>query len=75
MIKSFHWETNMPSGVCKKWFNATKDYRFIAPDAGDGNDVFVHISAVEKDAWAICAKVPKCLLRKPGQTERGKSAV
>ncbi len=30
-----------------KWFNATKGYGFIQPDAS-GPDVFVHISAVER---------------------------
>lgn len=29
-----------------KWFNTTKGYGFIAPDAG-GADVFVHITAVQ----------------------------
>lgn len=30
-----------------KWFNPTKGYGFIQSSAG-GNDVFVHISAVEQ---------------------------
>jgi CspA family cold shock protein len=30
-----------------KWFNIQKGYGFITPDEG-GNDVFVHISSVER---------------------------
>ena len=36
----------MASGTVK-WFNAQKGYGFIEQDGG-GNDVFVHISAVER---------------------------
>jgi CspA family cold shock protein len=36
----------MPKGTVK-WFNSQKGYGFIPPQ-GDGKDVFVHISAVER---------------------------
>jgi CspA family cold shock protein len=37
----------MPQGTVK-WFNPTKGYGFIQPQGGGGQDVFVHISAVER---------------------------
>jgi CspA family cold shock protein len=41
-----------------KWFNATKGYGFIKPDGG-GQDVFVHISAVEKAGYSGLAEGAK----------------
>ena len=36
----------MSTGIVK-WFNPVKGYGFIQPEEG-GNDVFVHVSAVEQ---------------------------
>ena len=40
----------MPTGTVK-WINGQQGFGFIQPDQG-GNDVFVHISAVERAGMA-----------------------
>ena len=54
-----------------KWFNATKGFGFIAPDDG-GNDVFVHISAVERAGMRTLMEGQK--VNYEIVTERGKQA-
>ena len=54
-----------------KWFNATKGFGFIQPDDG-GNDVFVHISAVERAGMRTLMEGQKVNFEVV--TERGKQA-
>jgi cold shock protein len=47
----------MQTGIVK-WFNSTKGYGFITPDQG-GQDVFLHISAVERAGMGNVAEGQK----------------
>ena len=62
-----------------KWFNSTKGYGFITPENG-GQDVFVHISAVERaglrelqDGQVVSYELVAD--RKTGKTSAGNLAV
>jgi len=54
-----------------KWFNTTKGYGFIQPSEG-GNDVFVHISAVQRAGLQSLADGQRVAYEL--QNERGKTA-
>jgi cold shock protein len=56
-----------------KWFNATKGFVFIAPDDG-GNDVFVHISAVERAGMGSLNEGQKLSFESKIDSKRGKSS-
>lgn len=56
-----------------KWFNATKGYGFIQPDGG-GNDVFVHISAVERAGLGTLADGQKIRFEERLDRKRGKTS-
>ena len=56
-----------------KWFNNKKGYGFITPDEG-GQDVFVHISAVQKAGLRTLkegAKISYELMSERGKTVAG----
>ena len=54
-----------------KWFNSTKGFGFIQPESG-GQDVFVHVSAVEKAGLRGLNEGQKVSYET--QNERGKTA-
>ena len=56
-----------------KWFNATKGYGFIQPDDG-GNDVFVHISAVERAGLSGLAEGQQVTFELKTDKMRGKTS-
>jgi CspA family cold shock protein len=56
-----------------KWFNGQKGFGFIQPDDG-GNDVFVHVSAVERAGLSGLAEGQKLSYEIKVDTKRGKSS-
>ena len=56
-----------------KWFNSQKGYGFIQPDDG-GNDVFVHISAVERAGLSHLNEGQKVSFEVKTDPKRGKSS-
>lgn len=62
----------MASGTVK-FFNSTKGFGFIAPDDGS-NDVFVHVSAVERAGMRGLAEGQKVNFDVVADRKTGKSA-
>lgn len=56
-----------------KFFNSTKGFGFIAPDAG-GDDVFVHISAVERAGMRTLVEGQKVSFDAVMDSRKGKTA-
>jgi CspA family cold shock protein len=56
-----------------KWFNGQKGFGFIQPDDG-GNDVFVHVSAVERAGLPGLAEGQRVSFDVKVDTRRGKSS-
>ena len=65
-------EKEMATGIVK-WFNGQKGFGFIQPDDG-GNDVFVHISAVERAGLSSLAEGQKVSYEVKVDPSRGKSS-
>jgi cold shock protein len=65
-------EKKMATGTVK-WFNGQKGFGFIQPDDG-GNDVFVHISAVERAGLSGLAEGQKLSYEVKVDAKRGKSS-
>jgi CspA family cold shock protein len=63
-------EKKMATGVVK-WFNGQKGFGFIQPNDG-GNDVFVHISAVERAGLSGLAEGQKVTFELKTDKMRGK---
>lgn len=66
------WRMKMTTGTVK-WFNDKKGFGFIQPNDGS-NDVFVHISAVERAGLAGLAEGQKVNFEVKTDKVRGKAS-
>jgi cold shock protein len=62
----------MPIGTVK-FFNVNKGFGFISPDGG-GNDVFVHITAVERSGMGSLREGQKVSFETETDRRSGKTA-
>ena len=63
----------MPTGTVK-FYNDQKGYGFIAPDGG-GNDVFVHVTALERAGMSGLREGQKVSFETEVDRRSGKTAV
>lgn len=56
-----------------KWFNEQKGYGFIQPENG-GNDIFVHISAVERSGMRTLTEGQKVTFELKHDPKKGKDS-
>ncbi len=63
----------MPTGTVK-FYNETKGYGFIQPDEG-GNDVFVHVTALQRAGMDGLAEGQKVSFETDVDPRSGKTAV
>jgi len=72
VTRGYALEKKMATGTVK-WFNGQKGFGFIQPNDG-GNDVFVHISAVERAGLSSLAEGQRVSYEVKVDPRRGKSS-
>jgi CspA family cold shock protein len=72
-VKGIHMSDAMQAGTVK-FFNTTKGFGFIQPDAG-GEDVFVHITALHRGGLQGLNEGDKVMFDTAKNERTGKTAV